>query len=375
MTFQDHLSTLGVASYPYANASNGFKDLLAFLAASSGRARPAVVMPGYLPAKLNRAARAAGCDVRFYEIHGACRFDLADVERLVDDDVVAIFHVHYFGFPGDVEGLRALASRRGVALIEDCALTLAATHAGRSLGTFGDAALFSTRKMLLHPEGGALVVGARLAAFRPRYERQVSSCFSMTRWALQRGKYAYVRLTGGADPLGLVRAAPPGYMDGNVRQTLVVKRPSAFTALRLRLADVERVAAARRANYRYVLARFPASEGLAPMFPTLPDGCTPYSFPLLVDGDRDALRAALVRDGVLAAAGWPESPFDPALARTRALARCVLELPIHQALTRAQLDRALRCVDRAGRARAAAPRTEAPAPTTAGRGAGAGASP
>ncbi len=347
MTFPEHLAGLGAAWHPYANASNAFKDFLVTLVRASGTSAPNVVMPSYIPAKLNRAALAAGCAVRFYEVHGACRSDLAEVERQVDAGTVAIFHVHYFGFPGGVEGMRALATRRGVALVEDCALTLGGTHRGRALGTFGDAALFSMRKMLLYPEGGALVVSERWRSFQPTFEGRVSSWFSAPRWALQRGKYAYVRLTRGADPLRLVRPAPVGTMDGRPSQTLTVKALSTFSELRLAFTDVEQLVALRRANYRWILDRFPDSPALEPVFPELPGGTTPYSFPVIVrEGDRDALRRALVRDGILAGAGWPESPFDPSLERTRALAQTLVELPVHQALTRAQLERSIRCVER-----------------------------
>ncbi|HET8538657.1 MAG TPA: DegT/DnrJ/EryC1/StrS family aminotransferase [Anaeromyxobacter sp.] len=351
MTFQEHLAALGAAAHLYANASNAFKDFLAWLAAASGRERPAVLMPSYIPAKLNRAARAAGCEVRFYEVHGDCRWDLDEVERRIDGDTIAVFHVHYFGFPGEVAAMRALATARGVVLVEDCALTLGAMHRGRALGTFGDVALFSMRKVLLYPEGGALVAGERFRHFRPTRVRRVSSCWSAPRFALQRAKHAYVRLTGGADPLRLVRAGPEGYMDGRARQELEVKRLSTFTGLRLPFTDVERAAARRREAYRYVLERLEVSSVVRPMFPELPDGVVPYSFPLLVRDERDDLRRALVREGILAAAGWPESPFDPALARTRALARSVVELPVHQATTRRQLDRALRCLERWARPR------------------------
>jgi dTDP-4-amino-4,6-dideoxygalactose transaminase len=345
--FQQHLDRLGAGWHLYANASNAFKDFLVWLSASSRRRRARVLMPSYIPAKLLRAALAAGCDVGYYEVYGDCRFDLADVERQLDRDTIAIFHVHYFGFPGEVAGMRALARRHGAALVEDCALTVGATHAGRDLGTYGDVALFSMRKMLLYPEGGALVVSDRFREFRPSYERRVSSCFSFPRFLVQRAKYAYVRVTGGADPLGIVRPGSLGYMDGAPRQVLSSKMLSAFTQSRLRFAEVDRVAARRRENYRYVLERFPSSPAIVPMARTLPEGCTPYSFPVLVrEGDRDAIRRALVRDGTLAGVGWPESPFDASLVRTAALSRSLLEIPIHQALTRSQLDRSIRWFER-----------------------------
>lgn len=347
MTFGSELDGLGAAWHLYANASNGFKDFLTYLGAASGRLRPSIVLPSYLPAKLLRAALAAGCDLRFYEVYGRCEWDPADVDRQVGPDTIAVFHVHYFGFPGPVEEMRALASRRGVALIEDCALTMGATHRGRRLGTYGDVAIFSARKVFLSAEGGALVVSEPFRGFQPHYERRASSWYSLPRYVLQRAKYAYMRVTGGADPLRVVRPGPLGRLDGNSRQTLPVKMISRFTEWRLPFMDVERMAARRRENFRYVLERIPSSPAIEPLARTLPEGCTPYSFPLLVhDGRRDALRDALLRDGILAAAGWPESPFDVGLTRTAALARALLEVPIHQATTRSQLDRSIRCLAR-----------------------------
>jgi dTDP-4-amino-4,6-dideoxygalactose transaminase len=345
--FDEYLSRLGARWYLYANASNGFKDFLVWLASASARAHPTIVMPSYIPAKLYRAALAAGYAVRFYEVHDDCRFDVEEVERQIDVQTLALFHVHYFGFATGISEMRALANRRGIALIEDCALTIGATDGGRELGTYGDVALFSMRKMLLYPEGGALVVSDRYREFRPSYDKRVSSCYSLPRYLRYRAKYAYVRVTGGADPLRLVRPALVGYMDGRAQQTLSVKMISPFTQLRLRYVDLEAVVRRRRENYKHVLARFPRSTALQPLRPDLPDGCTPYSFPMLVAADRrDALRDALLRDGTLPGSGWPESPFDPALLRTRALSDRLLELPIHHGLTRRQLDRSLDCLER-----------------------------
>jgi hypothetical protein len=306
-----------------------------------------VVLPSYLPAKLYRTAIAAGCAVRPYEVYGPCTFDVADVERQVDPDTIAIFYVHYFGFPHRLEEIAALAQRRGIPMIEDCALTLAASHRGKELGTFGDVAIFSMRKMLLYSEGGFVRVSDRYRDFRPTYEWRVQSLFSGSRYLQQRMKYGYVRLSGGADPLGLFRVDPSGYLDLSQPQRLHVKAPSVFTERRLHLADLDAVVRKRRENYAYLAQRLPASPILDPLHPTLPEGCTPYSLPILVPpGQRDHYRANLLEDGIVAGAGWPEAPFDPALARTSELAGRLIELPVHQALTQRQLDRSLRTLDR-----------------------------
>ena len=347
MRFREYLDKLGGTSFLYANASNGLKDVLAHLVRASGTPRPNVVLPSYLPAKLYRTAMAAGCAVRPYEVYGPCTFDVADVERQVDPDTIAILYVHYFGFPHRLEEIAALAERRGIPMIEDCALTLAASHRGKALGTFGDVAIFSMRKVLLYSEGGFVRVSDRYRDFRPAYEWRVRSLFSASRYLRQRMKYGYVRLTGGADPLGLFRVNPSGYLDLSRPQRLHVKAPSAFTERRLGLADLDAVVRKRRENYAYLAQRLPASPLLEPLHPTLPEGCTPYSFPILVPaGRRDRYRAELLEDGIVAGAGWPESPFDPALARTSELSGRLVELPIHQALTQRQLDRSLKSLDR-----------------------------
>ena len=348
MTFQTYLNTLGGSSYLYANASNAMKDLLVYIARRRNISSPNIILPAYLPAKLYRTALAAGYEVKFYEVYDRCTFDPKEIERLMDDKTAAVFHVHYFGFPYCIDEMRTLTRERNVFLIEDCALSIGATHGGKWLGTYGDFAVFSMRKMFLYSEGGFLRLSEQFTDFRPEYEWRVRSCFSVQKYLGQRAKYVYVRLTAGADPLHIVRPDPVGYMDWSTpKQVLHVKMLSAFTERRLRFVDVEKVVKKRRENYNYVSERFPAGSALEPLHPRLPDGCTPYSFPFLVkDGSRDRLRQELFDNGTLPGAGWPESPFGDQYKRTKELSQRLLELPIHQALTRQQIDRSLRVVAR-----------------------------
>ncbi|MDP2341194.1 MAG: DegT/DnrJ/EryC1/StrS family aminotransferase [Deltaproteobacteria bacterium] len=353
MNFSDYVSGLRGSSHLYANASNGWKDLLVALRQRSGSARANVVVPSYLPAKLYRASLAADCAVRFYEVRGACVVDPIKVATLIDSDTIAVLVIHYFGFPGPLDDVVRLTRERETVLVEDCALALGGTHDGQALGTFGDAALFSMRKMFNFSEGGLLRLGDALidpdddddGPFAPGWVSRVSSFFSVRHFLRQRAKYAYVRLTGGADPLRLFRYDPPGYMDWDAPQSLSVKLLSRFSEQRLARQDVDAVVAARRRNYVFLAERFPEATGFEPLQRTLDDGVAPYSFPFLVDGGkRDGFRQRLLRGGVVAGAGWPESPFDHG-ERTRRLSASLLELPVHQSLTQAQLEGSLRAVE------------------------------
>jgi dTDP-4-amino-4,6-dideoxygalactose transaminase len=81
------------------------------------------------------------------------------VESLIGERTAAICVVHYAGYPADIEALRAIADRRGIALVEDCAHALGAMVGDRPIGTFGDAAIFSLQaiKHMTTVDGGMLI--------------------------------------------------------------------------------------------------------------------------------------------------------------------------------------------------------------------------
>ncbi|HET7816882.1 MAG TPA: DegT/DnrJ/EryC1/StrS aminotransferase family protein [Sphingomicrobium sp.] len=65
------------------------------------------------------------------------------IERVLTGRTRAIIPVHLAGWPADMPAIMALAERRGVKVIEDCAQAHGAAIGGRSVGSFGDAAAFS----------------------------------------------------------------------------------------------------------------------------------------------------------------------------------------------------------------------------------------
>lgn len=51
---------------------------------------------------------------------------------------------HSFGIPCEIDAISVLAKQRGIMLLEDCALTVSSSLDGKAVGTWGDAAIFST---------------------------------------------------------------------------------------------------------------------------------------------------------------------------------------------------------------------------------------
>lgn len=81
--------------------------------------------------------------------------------------------VHIYGQACDVEGIRAVAAKHGIRVLEDAAQALGVTLHGKAAGTFGDVGVFSTfsDKVITTGEGGILVtdsdeLAARIALLR-----------------------------------------------------------------------------------------------------------------------------------------------------------------------------------------------------------------
>jgi len=69
--------------------------------------------------------------------------DPARVEDAVGPRTKAIIAVHLYGRPADLDTIEAIAERRGLRLIEDCAQATGARHRDRYVGSIGDVACFS----------------------------------------------------------------------------------------------------------------------------------------------------------------------------------------------------------------------------------------
>ena len=74
--------------------------------------------------------------------------------------VAAVLAVPNFGTPVAMDDIQRWAQSKSVVLIEDICNAIGATHGGRALGTWGDAAIYSFgyAKIIEHRTGGGLTV-------------------------------------------------------------------------------------------------------------------------------------------------------------------------------------------------------------------------
>jgi dTDP-4-amino-4,6-dideoxygalactose transaminase len=96
--------------------------------------------------------------------------DPRSVERLITPRTTAIMGVHLWGQGCDVEALEAIARPRGLRVFFDAAHAFDCTRQGRTIGTLGDAEIYSfhATKFVNALEGGAIVTNDAELARRVR---------------------------------------------------------------------------------------------------------------------------------------------------------------------------------------------------------------
>lgn len=138
----------------YAFARTGLLALLHQL--ESGTA----LIPEYLPPGVVRCFVDAGFDIEYYGVEPDLTLPSSTIEaKLRSVRPTVVLFVHYFGFADEAfPRLAETAQSEGSFVIEDIARGLfGRDRGGRLLGSTGDAAIFSLRKVLPNPHGGLVV--------------------------------------------------------------------------------------------------------------------------------------------------------------------------------------------------------------------------
>ncbi|MGQ0613387.1 MAG: DegT/DnrJ/EryC1/StrS family aminotransferase [Planctomycetaceae bacterium] len=332
----------------YLLARNGIYDLFRCLAHPPGSN---VVLPAYHSGNEVLAIRAAGVTPRFYSIDRALQPSIDEIESLCDASTCAVYLIHFLGWPQPVGPVAELCRRRGLLLVEDCALALLSSFQGRPLGTFGDYSVFCLYKTLPVPNGGYLAcnrpplpdldaIPIQPCPMGATARRTIDLLLGWLR--LRVGPFAALpaAVKSGIGSLlrgTRLRGVPVGDMGFALdRAHLGIGR---LTEWLLRRFDYARIVEIRRRNYARLAALLEGRATLLPM--GLEEGVCPLFFPVLVR-DKGAAAQALRRQGVGAIEFWnsgdPEADTDrfPDAAFLR---RHLLELPIHQDISPRQIDR------------------------------------
>jgi perosamine synthetase len=259
-----------------------------------------VVVPSFSSATAANAVRAVGASPVFADIErNSYCLNPEAVCAVVTPRTAAVVPVHLFGHPADMAGIRAVAERHGIAVVEDATEAPTASLSGQAVGTFGTAGVFS------FGEGGVVATEDGNLARALRILRGQEEGVSLTDVAAAAGREELRRL--------------PERTARRRANALVLDR-------RLKGVAVPAVAAGARHVYHRYAVRVPGNGR----------------------PDRDAFAKALAARGVAGTVHYPTPvhrlrdyrvPAD--LPETERAVGEVLSLPVHASLSRRELGRVI----------------------------------
>ena len=338
-----------------SSARAGMTILLRALAERSP-GRHEVAMPGYTCYSVAASAVRAGLRVRPLDI-------LPDTLDIAPDalanaelgDAVALVGTNLYGIPSDLPHLEAVARARGTSFIDDAAQCLDGRVAGRWVGSFGDAGLFSfdKGKCITSIQGGVIV--CRDGDLAARLDRACA--------ALPTPAMAAVAVQGAKMLAYFVLLRPWLYWIANTTLRLgdtpfeldspMTAYPESLAPLvRRQLARIEEITAVRVAHAARLRELLDGTPGV--YLPTIREARSVHPrFPIVFDDParRDAVLRTLVRAGIGATASYPRALRDvpdvqPHLARdtkdtpgARRVAAGIVTLPTHAFVSRRDLER------------------------------------
>src|SRR5438309_7603287 len=107
-----------------------------------------IILPALTFWVVPELARVAGLKVVFADVDPTTfTLDPDAFERAISPATRAVVPTHLYGLPCDMDGIMAVAARRNIRVIEDCAHALGAAYKGRPVGTIGDAGFFSLQTL------------------------------------------------------------------------------------------------------------------------------------------------------------------------------------------------------------------------------------
>jgi len=195
--------------------------------------------------------------------------DPLSIEKKITDRTKAIFVVHIFGHPADMDPIMRLAEKYGLKVIEDAAQAPGALYNGRPAGTIGDIGVYSLNcnKVIQCGEGGIAVTDKddlceRLRLIRNHAEAVIAAGKNMD---------SIVNMIGWNYRMNEIEAAIS-------REQL--KKLDALNAKRLELVH-------------YLNDRLRSFEGIS--IPNVKQGCTHvyYRYALKLDTEKISIKAPL----------------------------------------------------------------------------------
>ena len=280
--------------------------------------------------------RVLGLRLHFFRIHPyTFEVDLDDLRSKWTSQIRMIHLINYFGFSQPWDEILKL--KQDTPILEDNAYSLFSSYKGKPLGSFGDVAIFSLRKNLPLPDGGALKINNKAYPIKLLPGR--SKWIYRTEWMGLLGFMKQrIEICLGIRP-GILKTPsflkrwkpdcfppPPLYSEKGVPPwpsrdsigfdfALDYLRPmSRFSKKQFQKfteADslfYDAISQRRRESYQWLSNRLSAIPFITLIHPTLPEGVSPHCISFLINSHRDIYFENLRKKYDVMA--WPTLPQE-----------------------------------------------------------------
>jgi len=308
-----------------------------------------IIVPAYTCYSVPAAFARAGLKVRLCDIDPqTLNYDMDALSRTDCTRVLGIVTANLYGLPNDLPAIEGYARDHGIYMLDDAAQALGASIAGKAVGGFGDAGLYSfdKGKNIATIQGGAIVAhtGALADGIRAGYQSLPKTPFKES--TLLVAKLAAYTILLRPTAYGLIRRMPfLGLGQTPYELECLIAKFSAVLAgvgrqLFLRLAELT---SARRRNAQALLEMLSAEPSIE-IVNVLPRAEPVYArLPVIVRqaSQRDALINALDKMGIGATGSYPAALCDVPQAASiirngdeefkgaRRVASSIVTLPTH----------------------------------------------
>lgn len=261
----------------------------------------ALLAPAYHCVTMLDPAVNLGADILLYPLNPDLSPDLEGLDDLFADagsPVRALLATHFFGLPQDFSHLASWCSERDILFIEDCSHVLfAETCRATGIGVFGKFVTSSPYKFFACEDGGLLYVkdASLLASVVTESPRLVDELRGIKRaiekrWTHNTPQASIEQIDKQLDSLanGPTPSTELQYSDYLHPSSLFISADMRKTALRTSrwlasLSSPDFIARQRKWNYRRWLEAVSGLPNCRALYPSLPEECAPYMFPLFIE--------------------------------------------------------------------------------------------
>lgn len=311
------------------------------------------LLPAYHCTALVDPFISFGTNVKYYNVNKDLSVNFDEIEKLIDSDVSALLYVHFFGFPAPAKLFAELGKKYNILIIEDCTHTLFGKIGNEYMGTFGDASVFSFRKIVSTKDGGALVlnrnvsdIGIVIKNAPLLYQLRIAKwTFENPNWQLENNHNNSKKNKGSNKPdiknnKIYFKKGPDSQEDENFYIEYVDWSISLISKILFKQVNNQSIYNIRRSNFNYIDSKLKKIDGIKPCFSFLPEGICPLGYPFIFEHSSRL-------DYILRKNGIPAFSFGEHLHQSvnqvkysdaHYLSNHMLLLPVHHQLKKKHLD-------------------------------------